>query len=185
MKAKVNKVAIEVMHGDILNLSVAALVTVTDPNLALDPDLAALTGQEVIAQTREIAWADVGTAVITGAGALKNVEKIIHAVGPRWGEDGARAKLGLVTWQCLSLAEEHHLESIVLPAISVGALGYPIENCAKTMLEQIIDFTFENLRSLKTVILCVPDTALDIFEREFQEQIEALREAGEGQVVQV
>jgi O-acetyl-ADP-ribose deacetylase len=187
MKAKVNQVTIEVMQDDILTLPVAALVTVTDPNLALAPELEKKVGADVVAQTRAIGWADIGTAAVTDGGALKNVEKIFHAVGPRWGEESARAKLALVTWQCLSLAEEHQLKSIALPAISTGALGYPPENCAKTMLEQIIDFTFENLRFLKTVMVCVDDmpNALQIFETEFQQQLEALREAGEGQVLQV
>jgi O-acetyl-ADP-ribose deacetylase len=185
MKAKVNKITIQVIQENILNLPVAAIVTVTDPNLRVDPALARRAGPIVQAQTQALRWSDVGTAVITDAGTLKNVTKIIHAVGPRWSDEGARAKLGLVTWQCLSLAEEHGLKSIALPAISTGTLGYPLENCAKTMLQQIVDFTFEKLKHLKSIILCLDDTpnALSIFEAEFTRQLEELRAAGEGQVL--
>jgi O-acetyl-ADP-ribose deacetylase (regulator of RNase III) len=153
----------------------------------VDPALLAKTGKAVQAQAWDIRWSDVGTAVITDSGAMKNVTKIIHAVAPRWGDEGARPKLALVTWQCLSLAEEHQLKSIALPPIATGTHGYPLENCAKTMMQQIIDFTFEKLKSLKTIIVCVDNTpnALNIFEAEFAQQLEDLKATGEGQVVHV
>lgn len=184
MKAKVNKVNIQISQENLLSLPVAAIVTVTDLNLHVDPALLARTGPIVQSQTEVIRWSDVGTAIITDAGTLKTATKIIHAVGPRWGEDSARAKLALVTWRCLELAEQHGLKSIALPPISTGSLGYPLENCALTMLEQIIDFTFEKLRSLRSIILCVGDApnALNIFETEFSRLLEELKETGEGQV---
>ncbi|MEO8397269.1 MAG: macro domain-containing protein, partial [Chloroflexota bacterium] len=117
-------------------------------------------------------------AKMTSAGNLK-AEKIIHAVGPRWGEGSERGKLGNVTWECLHLAESNDLKSIAIPAISAGALGYPLENCATTMLSQIIDFTFEDLKHLRTIILCLPDElAFDAFKREFDQQLEELRQSG-------
>jgi O-acetyl-ADP-ribose deacetylase (regulator of RNase III) len=184
MKAKINKVNIEIVQGSIYALNAAAIVTVTDPNLNVEPDLLARTGSSVYLQTQAIRWSDIGTAVITSAGAMSNATHIIHTVGPHWGEFAARANLALCTWNSLKLAERYKLKSIALPPISTGAMGYPLENCAKTMLENIIDFTFEKLRSLRTIIICVDKTphALQIFENEFAEQLEALRAAGEGQV---
>lgn len=185
MKAKVNRVSIQITQDDILSLPAAALVTVTDTNLRVDPALLAKTGNSVQLQTEAIRWSDIGTAVMTDAGALKTTAKIIHAVGPRWGDGSARAKLALVTWRCLELAEQDGLKSIALPPISTGALGYPLENCAVTMLEQIIDFTFEKLKSLRTIILCVDQhtpNALSIFEAEFTRLLEELKATGEGQV---
>jgi O-acetyl-ADP-ribose deacetylase (regulator of RNase III) len=70
-----------------------------------------------------------------------------------------------------------------MPAISTGAFGYPLENCATTMLTQIIDFTFEDLKHLRTIILCLPDElTFEAFKHEFEQQLEALRESGEAQV---
>lgn len=184
MKAKVNKTNIQVVQDNIYSLAVTCVVTVTGPNLTLDPILAKLTGQPVLDETRHIAWAEVGEAVITGAGNLENKQKIIHAVGPRWGEPSARGKLANVTWRCLELAEKHELKSIALPPISVGTLGYPLESCARIMFEEIIDFTFEKPKHLKTIILCVDDTpnALDAFVAELKRQLEDLQENGEGTV---
>lgn len=183
MKAKVNKVTIQVTQGDILSLPVAGVVTVTDPNLTLEPVLLARAGSAVQSQTEYIGWADVGMAVITSAGALKGIEKIIHAVGPRLTDDSARAKLALVTWQSLSLAEENGLKSLALPAISTGTLGYPLEACAMIMCEQIIDFTFEKLKHLRRIMLCVENAnAQKIFDAELNRQINELKETGEGTV---
>jgi O-acetyl-ADP-ribose deacetylase (regulator of RNase III) len=184
MKAKINKVTIEIVQGSIFALNAAAIVTVTDPNLNVDAELLARAGPSLYLQTQDIRWSDIGTAVITNAGSMTNASHIIHTVGPHWGEFAARANLALCTWHSLELAEQHKLKSIALPPISTGSMGYPLENCAKTMLETMIDFTFEKLKYLKMIIVCVDKTpqALQIFENEFSEQLEALRDAGEGQV---
>ncbi len=184
MRAKINKVNIEIVQGDLYSLNAAAIVTVTTPNLTIEPELLRRAGPALYLQTQAIHWSDIGTAVITTAGAMTNASHIIHTVGPHWGEFAARANLALCTWHSLELAEKHKLKSIALPPISTGAMGYPLENCAKTMLEQIIDFTFEKLRSLRQITICVDQTprALQIFEKEFAEQLEALRATGEGQV---
>jgi len=54
------------------------------------------------------------------------------------------------------------------------------------MLAQIIDFTFENPRYLKTIIVCL-DTppAYLIFKQELAEQIEGLKSEGDAVVVSV
>jgi O-acetyl-ADP-ribose deacetylase (regulator of RNase III) len=182
MKAKVNKVTIQVIQEDILSLSVKCLVNGTDPNLALPPALALKAGPSVQQACEAIGWCEIGSAVITTAGKLQ-FDSIIHAVGPRWGEGSERGKLANVTLACLRLAEHHRLRSIVFPAISTGALGYPIENCAKTMLSQIIDFTFENLKHLRTVLICLDNVGTyRIFHNEFSEQVKELKDTGEGEV---
>jgi len=178
MKAKINKVTVRLTRETIISVTAEGIVNATDPNLSLPPELAARAGIEVIHECVAIGWCDVGSAAITSAGNLP-AEKIIHVVGPRWGEGSERGKLANVTWECLHLAESNDLKSIALPAISAGALGYPLENCATTMLSQIVDFTFEDLKHLRTIILCLPDElAFDVFKHEFDQQLENLRQSG-------
>lgn len=182
MKAKINKVTVNVIQDEPLTVTAAALVNATDPNLSLPPLLAEGGGEALQLQCREIGWCDVGAAVITTAGNLP-FEKIIHVVGPRWGEGSERGKLALATLAALRLAEDNKLKSIALPPISTGILGYPVENCAKVMLEQIIDFTFEDLKHLRTIILFTADVSTHtIFKNEFERQIEDLKESGDGKV---
>lgn len=182
MKAKVNKVSIQILQDKIAALPVAAFVRVTDPNLSITPEFARQAGEEVIRTCREIGWCKVGSAVITPAGQLP-FEKIIHAVGPRWGEGNERGNLVSVTHQCLHLAEQHQLKSVALPAISTGTLGYPLEGCARVMLRQIVDFTFEDLRFLRSIVICLDNAlALDVFNVEFGRLIHNLQTSGEGKV---
>jgi len=183
MKARVNKVTIQLQQIDILDISAAAIVHETNTDLTLNPRLLARAGMDLQRAVNELGFCEVGSAVITPAGNLTSIQKIIHTVGPRWGEGSERGKLASAVFACLRLAEMHRLKSIAFPPISVGAAGYPLENCAATMLSEIIDYTFEDPRAPRTVYLCLPDAiALDVFRREFQAQLQGLASAGEGQV---
>ncbi len=182
MKAKINKVTIHLVEGDILTLLVHGLVLDSNVDLLLSDDLAQMAGGHVQRELFEIGYCDVGSAVITSAGDLP-FQKLIHAVGPRWGEGSERGKLMTTIQDSLHLAEQHKLKSVAFPAISTGKNGYPIENCAHIMLENIVDYTFEELRSLRTIYICLKDDlSLQIFKREFTRQIESLRANDEGQV---
>jgi O-acetyl-ADP-ribose deacetylase (regulator of RNase III) len=182
MKVKVNKVQIQIVEGDILDVSGSALVMVTDTNLNLDPDLLARGGAELALARQQIGWARVGSAVSTPAGKLP-YQRLIYAIGPRWGEGSERGKLAYVVFHCLREAEEHGLRTLVFPAISVGAMGFPLESCARIMLGEIIDHSFEELRRLRKVTLCLPDTlARQIFELELERQVRMLQASGEGSV---
>jgi O-acetyl-ADP-ribose deacetylase (regulator of RNase III) len=182
MKIKVNKVTIQLVQDDILSLAVSGIVNSTDPNLHLNPALLLRAGHKLQEAVNAIHWCDIGDAVITNAGDLP-FQKIIHAVGPRWGEGSERGKLANATLACLRLAEEYRLRSLALPAISAGVLGYPLENCARTIITQIIDYTFENPRFLKLVVICLDNlTAMTVFQNELRLQAEQLKNAGEGEV---
>ncbi len=183
MKAKVNKVTIEVKQLSIFALNVDAVAIGTSTNLVLSPEQLEIFGPEVQAECTQIAWCDVGSAIITNGGQFKGANKVIHAVGPKWGDNSARGKLGNATWHCLELAEENNQKTIALPALSVGELGYPVENCARIMLEKTIDFTFEKLKSLRHVIFYLRnENIMSAFIEEFERQLNNLRESGDGKV---
>ena len=182
MKAKINKITIQTVVANPWGLSVDAVVNTTDTDLTLRPDVLAQVGAEVAREISLIGYCPVGSAVATGAGNT-TFDKIIHAVGPRWGEGSERGKLMSVTFECMRIAEESQLKSIAMPAISTGAMGYPLENCATTMLTQIIDYTFEDLKYLRRIILCLDDAhMLGVFERELKRQIVELGEEGAAKV---
>lgn len=182
MKAKVNKVKITIVEDGILSQEVDAVVNDTTPNLALPPAWEEKGGKKLIDELFLIGFCDVGAACISSAGDLP-YQHIIHAVGPKWGETSARGQLAKATWQILELAEEHQLKSISLPPISTGSNGYPIENCARTMLQEIIDFTFEPLKYLRTIYICTEtEIGYDTFSQELKLQAEKLIESGDGKV---
>ncbi|MBL8155872.1 MAG: macro domain-containing protein [Anaerolineae bacterium] len=179
MKAKINKVTIHLTQDDILSLPVQAVVNSTDPNLSLSPRLLERGGVALLAACSHVGWCDVGAAVATTSGDLPFM-RIIHAVGPRWGEGSERGKLANVTQACLHIAEHERLRSLAMPAIATGALGYPLENCAKTMLTQIINFILDGPRHIKLVVVCVEDmAAYRVFASELSSQLDFLKAAGE------
>lgn len=185
MKMKVNKVVIQITQEELLKLSLVVIVNQTDTSLTIPPTLAAIAGSELVQECAAIGWCDVGSAVITSAARLP-YDRIIHVVGPRWGEGSERGKLVSATYECLRLAEFHHLKSLGIPAISTGLLGYPLENCAKTMLTQIIDYTFEDLKYLRNIVISLDNAAAyEAFRAEFQSQIEVMRASGEGKIAKV
>jgi len=184
MKAKVNRVTIQINHGDVYAAGTAGIAVQTNSDLELNETLLAKAGPNILRETTLVGWCDVGSAVITGKGMLPApIEKVLHVVGPRWGEGSERGKLAGATFECLRLAEANRLKSLALPPISTGALGYPLENCAKTMIGQVIDFTFEDLKALSKVVFCLEDdVAFEIFKREFSAQLNELRANGDGKV---
>lgn len=183
MQAKINKIQVRVLQAEILTLPVDGFVTVTDPNLGVSPGLLSAAGEQIQKEAADIGWCEVGSAVVTSAGKMENMKNIIHAVGPRWGEGAERGKLENVTWQCLTLAEQNHLKSLALPAISIGALGYPVESCARIMLTRVIDYTFEDLKYLRNIVIALQDeVTATVFIEEFERQIHELKDTGQGKV---
>lgn len=180
MKAKANRVSIRIVKSDILMVRADALVHVTDPTLSMPEWLASATGPEVVSETRLIGFCDIGAVVATSAGRLP-YKRILHTASPRWGEPSARGRLANATWAILQIAEDAAFNSIVIPPIATGKSGYPVENCAKIMLEQIIDFSFEKLKSLREVIICAAtEPELMAFESELERQIKILKQTDEG-----
>ncbi len=182
MKAKVNKVRIQIEEGDLLSQTSDAIVNSTTPNLNLPAAWHSVVGDQLLEDLYLLGYCEVGSATITIAGDLP-YQTIIHVVGPRWGDKSARGKLANATWNTLQLAEDNEQISLRIPPISVGENGYPIENCARTMLQEIIDFTFEPLKHLRHITTCTTtDIETQSFQQELSEQLHKLKQSGEGKV---
>jgi O-acetyl-ADP-ribose deacetylase (regulator of RNase III) len=182
MKTKINKVTVQIVMGDILASKADAMVYPTVPPLTPSQRLLEFAGEAILDDINQIGWCDIGEAVLTSAGRL-NHRYIIHTVPPRWGEESARGKLANATWEVLRLAEENACRSLTMPPIASGAEGYPIENCAKVMLEQLIDFTFEPLRHLRDIVIyTLTEPENNAFLHELQRQLTTLRNSGDGYV---
>lgn len=180
MEAKINGMVIKLIQGDITDLAVDAIVNAANSQLLLGSGVAGAIqmkgGPSIQQECLVIGWCDVGDAAITQAGQLP-AKHIIHAVGPRMGEGSEPGKLAAATRASLTLAEEHHLSSIALPAISTGIFGFPLEACSQIMLRVAIDITFEEFQHLNTIILCLYDAqAFTIFEAEFKRQLAELED---------
>lgn len=134
---------IRLVQGDITELDVDAIVNAANAQLILGGGVAGAIrrkgGPTIQQECNEIRGTYVGSAVITNAGLLK-AKKVIHAVGPRMGEGDEDNKLKNATLNSLKLMDKHGLKTIAFPAISTGIFGYPIERCAKIMINTVKDY---------------------------------------------
>lgn len=87
-----------------------------------------------------------GNAVIMDAGSLP-CKKIIHAVGPRLSRYAsktdilkAESLLSKVISKILDIAEESHLQTVAIPAISSGLFNYPLPECADTIVKTVKEY---------------------------------------------
>lgn len=94
-------------------------------------------GPELDRACRQYAPIEPGEAVVTEAFELPN-DWVIHTLGPVYGQDEPAADLLAACYRnCLDRAEEKVMESVVFPALSTGAFGYPMEEAARVALETL------------------------------------------------
>jgi len=157
MKKSIGNHVLELLDGDITEMDTDAIVNAANAQLVLGGGVAGAIrrkgGPAIQAECDRIGGTFVGGAVITTAGDLK-ARHVIHAVGPRMGEGNEDEKLRNATLDSLKLADENNLKSISFPAISAGIFGFPIERCAKIMLETTIDY-LKGATGLDKVVFCL------------------------------
>ncbi|XP_074157489.1 protein mono-ADP-ribosyltransferase PARP14 isoform X2 [Sminthopsis crassicaudata] len=97
-----------------------------------------------------------GCAVVSAAGQLP-YQQVIHAVGPRWRQEHAHRCVQLLknaVTEILYLAGEFGHTSIAIPALSSGVFGFPLKECAETIILSIKEnFQHSQKHSLKKIHL--------------------------------
>ena len=171
MKVKINKTILELALGDITDLDTEAIVNAANVDLQLGGGVAGAirrrAGSRIQEECNRIGGIHVGGVVITSGGNLK-AKKVIHAVGPRHGEEHEDEKLKNATLNALILADKSSLRSIGFPAISTGIFRFPKDRCATIMLSTTIAY-LEGPTKLERVIYCLYDQdTFEIFERTLQ-----------------
>jgi len=156
--------SLRIIEGDITDQEVDAIVNAAYEMLAHGGGVAGAIarngGPQVTSESSR--WVEqhgrvpTGSAAITGGGNLK-ARNVIHAVGPVWGggSKGAERLLASAVRSALSLADEHCLASIALPAISTGIFAYPIHLAVPTILSAILQYLDEHPgSSLRDIRIC-------------------------------
>jgi O-acetyl-ADP-ribose deacetylase (regulator of RNase III) len=171
MKAKINNTVLELIQGDITDRTTDAIVNAANAALQLGGGVAGAIrrrgGPAIQEECNRIGGTHVGGAVITTGGNLA-AKYVIHAVGPRHGEEHEDAKLKDATLNSLILAEQKGLRSIAFPAISTGVFGFPKDRCATIMLSTTIAY-LEGPTKLEKVVYCLYDQkTFEIFKRTLQ-----------------
>jgi len=162
---------LKLVQGDITELNTDVIVNAANAQLILGGGVAGAIrrkgGTKIQEECNKIGGSFVGGAVITTGGNLK-AKHVIHAVGPRMGEDAEEAKLRNAVTNSLKLMDDHRLKTIAFPAISTGIFGYPIERCAKIMISTAKKY-LNGETQIRQVVLCLySESDYEVFNKELK-----------------
>jgi O-acetyl-ADP-ribose deacetylase (regulator of RNase III) len=156
---------ISVEQGGILNLrNITSIVNAANEAClgggGIDGAIHDAAGPELFAeclqlpQIRPNGRCETGQAVITRSGLLgqraradMNIERIIHAVGPRYNaanpaESAALLKATYIN--SLNVAHANGSRSIAFPAISTGIFGYPFQEATRIAIQAVEEYAQQN-----------------------------------------
>ena len=146
MLANISGCSLQLLVGNITEQTADAIVNAANSELAggsgVDGAIHAAGGPAIMEDTaRYSEGCPTGGAVRSVAGNL-SAQHVFHAVGPVWrgGKEGEPEHLASAYRSCMKLAVEHDCESIVFPAISAGAYGYPLDLAANIAIKATTDF---------------------------------------------
>lgn len=121
-------------------------------------------GPELEEACRSMAPIQTGEAIITYAYDLPN-EYVIHCLGPIYGVDEPGDELLKKCYEnALKLAEDHDVDTIAFPAISIGAFRFPVEQATEIAINTVKGMADE-LSVIKTIRFVVfSDKVLKVYE---------------------
>ena len=151
MELSIGESKLKLVHGDITQQDVEAIVNAANSRLAggggVDGAIHRAAGPELHKECmeiiRKIGRLEPGNAVPTGSGRLKErgIRWVIHTVGPIWrgGNRGEARVLESAYRNSMRVARELGVRSVAFPSISTGAYGYPVDKAAEIALSTIMD----------------------------------------------
>mgnify|MGYP001572558397 CR=1 FL=1 len=153
--------------GDITDLAVDAIVNAANTDLLLGAGVAGAIrrkgGHTVEEDCERVGPVALGGAAVTTGGNLKALY-VIHAASMHLGGTTTADSLGLATRNSLMRAEEKAIKSLAFPAIGTGVAGFPMEECARIMLTEVLEH-IKSRSSLERIdFVLFDDAALKIFE---------------------
>ncbi|MFB3853146.1 MAG: macro domain-containing protein [Vicinamibacterales bacterium] len=157
---RLHNCVVRVTRGDITELDVDAIVHDARSDMLLAAGyggaIAVRGGSAVKEQARNLAPVPAGEAVVTTGGKLK-AKFVIHAVGPKFREEGEEAKLRSATISALKRAVEAGASTLGLPPLGTGFYGMPVDLCAAVMVEAVAEY-LRTANRLSEITFCVRDT---------------------------
>lgn len=131
---------IELVRGDIASIAADAIVNAANDHLWMGAGVAGALkragGDEIEREAVAKGPIAAGDAVATGAGKLP-ARWVIHAVAMGQDLRTDADKIQRATASALRVAEEVGARSIVFPALGTGVGGFPLEECARIMVDAV------------------------------------------------
>ena len=167
-------IEVELYKGDITRLELGALVNAANNHLWMGAGVAGAIkragGREIEAEAVSKGPIPVGQAVVTGAGRLE-ASYIIHAAV--MGQDLATdaGKIQKATRNSLNRADELGIKSLAFPALGTGVGGFPIKECARIMIAEVLKYSAEKTGLKKVVFALFDEQGYRVFKQELDKQL--------------
>ncbi len=164
---------IEVLRGDITKIEADALVNAANNRLWMGGGVAGALkragGQVIEDEALEKGTIPIGEAVATGAGRLK-AKYVIHAAVMGQDLNTDAEKIRQATRNSLLQADKLGIKSLAFPALGTGVGGFPIEECARIMLEEVRQHANRKTGLERVVFILFDQPAYETFHRELKKQ---------------
>lgn len=161
--------AINVVKGDISTIKADAIVNAANNRLWMGSGVAGAIksrgGTEIEIEALSRGPIPVGNAIATKAGSL-DAKYVIHAAVMGADLETDSEKIRRSTWNSLKIADELDLRSIAFPALGTGVGGFPLGECAKVMINEIMDYTSRETGLKEIHLVLYDDKAYSIFREE-------------------
>jgi len=148
---------IRIVEGDITALKVDAIVNAANNDLILGAGVAGAIarrgGPSIQTECDKIGAIKIGEAALTGGGNLP-AKWVIHAAAMGLGRPATAEGIKNSTNASLALARDKRMSAVAFPALGTGIAGFPLEECAKIMIKETVDFFVVNDYP-ETVIFCL------------------------------
>ena len=162
-------IKIEVYQGDITQLELDALVNAANNRLWMGGGVAGALkragGKEIEAETVKQGPIPIGEAVVTGAGNLK-ARYVIHAAVMGQDLKTDAEKIEQATKSSLLRADELGIKSIAFPALGTGVGGFPLNECARIMIGEVLNHSARKTKLEKVVFALFDQPAYQAFKQE-------------------
>ncbi|KKJ01436.1 macro domain-containing protein [Prochlorothrix hollandica] len=169
LQDQVQQGVIQAILGDITKIPADAIVNATNSLLTgstgVDAALHRAAGSGLQAECRQLRECPVGQAVVTNAYLLP-ARWVIHTPGPAWqgGHQGEENLLRSCYGQSLRLALQQGAKSITFPAISTGALGFPLDRAAAIAIKAVSEFLLRYPAIQQVTFVCFDQTTLAAYQ---------------------
>jgi O-acetyl-ADP-ribose deacetylase len=163
---------IVLLQGDLTEMDADAIVNAANNDLQLGGGVAGAIrrkgGEAIQRECNAIGSIPVGGAAITSGGNLR-ARYVIHAASMRLGGETTARALQASTAHALRIASERGLRSIAFPAVGTGIAGFPIPECARIMLREVVEHLKKPTTIDRVYFVLFDANALSEFEKVWAE----------------
>ncbi len=163
---------IHFLKGDITELAVDAIVNAANTDLALGSGVAGAIrrkgGPTIQEECDRIGPIGLGEAAVTTGGMLPALY-VIHAASMSLGAKTTEQSLRESVRNSLNQAEERTFKSMALPAIGTGVAGFPVDACARIMIQEVLDHVKTRTSLERIYFVLFDEAALKVFQDTYKQ----------------